>query len=64
MIKMGSATGREDQVLGKLSDLYEERRVLYETYAEVTIHQASAELNLTRLVGEITDCYHRLFIKE
>ena len=24
MIKMGSATGREDQVLGKLSDLYEE----------------------------------------
>ena len=24
MIKMGSATGREDQVLGKLSNLYEE----------------------------------------
>ena len=25
MIKMGSATGREDQVLGKLAELYEEQ---------------------------------------
>jgi type IV pilus assembly protein PilC len=25
MVTMGSATGREDQVLGKLADLYEEQ---------------------------------------
>ena len=37
MIKMGSATGREDQVLGKLSNLYEEE----------------VEEDITRLVGII-----------
>ena len=37
MIKMGSATGREDQVLGKLSNLYEEQ----------------VEEDITRLVGII-----------
>ncbi|MBR2257188.1 MAG: shikimate kinase [Blautia sp.] len=44
---------REGQTL---FDLYKERQLLYETYADVTIHQDHTELNLTWLVDQIVSC--------